>query len=64
MTKKDLFESLQETNKPTGATSTTLNDDKLNTLVDTISQPVRPKKFEVNPEESIFEQLKNEQEGK
>ena len=65
MSKEDLFESLHKRNNPTGDKSTKkLDDEALNKLVDTIAPPVKPKKFQVNPEESFLDQLKREREDK
>lgn len=62
--KKDLFQELQESNTNSD-TSTKLNNDSINKLVDVISQPMNPKqrptKFAYNPDETIFEQLEREQ---
>ena len=58
MSKKDLFESLQENNKPTGAKPTKLNENKLNNLVDTISPTVKP---ELSSDESLFTSLERSQ---
>ena len=58
--KKDLFESLQERNKETNTPSTKLNENKLNDLVDTISPPLKPKKFQVNPDIPFLQQLAEE----
>tara|TARA_B100000767_G_C19527143_1_gene434994 strand:+ start:347 stop:529 length:183 start_codon:yes stop_codon:yes gene_type:complete len=52
MSKKSLFESLQERNNQT---NTTLNKDKFNELVNEISQPKKqPTELKNNAEESFF----------
>lgn len=62
MTKKNLFQELQERNNPTGNKSTKkLDDDALNKLVDTIAPPVRPKKFQVDSDIPFLQQLADEQ---
>ena len=52
MSKKSLFESLQERNNQT---NTTLNKDKFNEFVNEISQPKKqPTELKNNAEESFF----------
>lgn len=58
--KKDLFESLQERNKATNTPGTKLNENELNTLVDTISPPVKHRKWAVNKDIPFLEQLVEE----
>ena len=60
MSKKSLFESLQERNNQT---NTTIDKDKFNEFVNEISQPKKqPTKLKNNPEESFFTYL--ERKGK
>ena len=61
--KKDLFQELAEKNSGSNGVhtpKTKLNNDDLNKLVDTIAQPVRPKKFQVNPDIPFLQQLADE----
>lgn len=62
--KKDLFQELYEKNSGSNGVhtpKTKLNENKLNALVDTISPPVRPKKFELNGDIPFLQQLADEQ---
>ena len=55
MSKKSLFESLQERNNQT---NTTIDKDKFNEFVNEISQPKKhPTELKNNPEESFFTYL-------
>ena len=55
MSKKSLFESLQERNNQT---NTTLDKDKFNEFINEISQPKKqPIELKNNPEESFFNYL-------